>query len=121
MLLTNQHPDKLSASHANFKLNNMLEGDCLSDALVQLSEWISFNLFVYSTCWIYIGQLDQLEEEQDKDADDIDITEQCCRAAAEDEDDEDEFDIDGPHVVADVKLVKTIGTSTSFLLSECVN
>ena len=115
MLLTNQCLNKLSASRAHFKLNNMLEGDCLSDALVQLSEWISFNLLVYSTCWIYIGQLDQLEEEQDKDADDIDVVEQCHRATVEDEDD------DGPQVVADVKLVKTIGASTSFMLSEHIH
>lgn len=38
MLLTNQCLDKLSASCAHFKSNNMLEGDCLSDALAQLSE-----------------------------------------------------------------------------------
>ena len=38
MLLMNQCLNKLSASCAHFKLNNMLEGDCLSDALVQLSE-----------------------------------------------------------------------------------
>lgn len=120
MLLMDQHLDKLSASCTHFKSNNMLEGDCLTDTLAQLSKWISFNLFVYSTYWIYIGQLDQLEEEQVKDTDDIDVAEQHCRATAEDEDDKDEFDIDGPWVVAYVKLVRTIGASTSFLLSEGV-
>ena len=38
MLLTNQHLNKLSASRAHFKLNNLLEGDCLSHTLMQLSE-----------------------------------------------------------------------------------
>ena len=38
MLLMNQRLDKLSASRVHFKSNNMLEGDCLSDALAQLSE-----------------------------------------------------------------------------------
>lgn len=120
MLLTNQHLDKLLASHAHFKLNNMLEGDCLSDALAQLSEWISIDLFVYGPYWICIGQLDQLEEEQDKDTGDFDVMEQRHRAAAEDEDDKDEFDDDGPQVVTDVKLVKTIGAPTSFPVSEHV-
>ena len=120
MLLMNQRLDKLSASCAHFKSNNMLEGDCLSDALAQLSEWISIDLFVYSPYWICIGQLDQLEEEQDEDTGDFDVAEQRHRAAVEDEDDEDEFDDDGPQVVADVKLAKTIGAPTSFLVSEHV-
>ena len=38
MLLMNQCLNKLSASCAHFKSNNMLEGDCLSDALAQLSD-----------------------------------------------------------------------------------
>ena len=38
MLLTNQHVDKLLVSHVHFKVNNMLEGDCLSYALAQLCE-----------------------------------------------------------------------------------
>ena len=50
--------------------------------------------------------------------DDIDVMEQHHRAVVEDEDNEDEFDNDGPWVVADVKLAKTIGALTSFLLSE---
>ena len=40
MLLMDQHLDKLSASCTHFKSNNMLEGDCLTDTLAQLSEWI---------------------------------------------------------------------------------
>ena len=82
-------------------------------------EYHSIYLYTVLTGFI-IGQLDQLEEEQDKDADDIDVMEQCHRDTVEDEDNEDEFDDDGPWVVADVKLAKTIGASTSFLLSEHV-
>ena len=36
MLPTNQCVDKLSVSHVHFKVNNMLEGDCLSYGLAQL-------------------------------------------------------------------------------------
>lgn len=61
-----------------------------------------------------------MEEEQDEDTGDFDVAEQRHRAAVEDEDDEDEFDDDGPQVVADVKLAKTIGAPTSFLVSEHV-
>lgn len=38
MLLTNQRLDKLSASRAHFIFNGMLEGTCLSDALVEHSK-----------------------------------------------------------------------------------
>lgn len=38
MLLTNQRLDKLSASRAHFTYNNMLQGDCLSDVLAQISK-----------------------------------------------------------------------------------
>lgn len=61
-----------------------------------------------------------MEEEQDEDTGDFDVTEQRRRAAAEDEDNEDEFDDDGPRVVTDVKLAKTIGAPTSFPVSEYV-
>ena len=38
MLLMNQHLNKPSTFHVHFKVNDMLEGDCLSNALVQLHE-----------------------------------------------------------------------------------
>lgn len=39
MLLTNQRLDKLSASRAHFTHNNMLQGDCLTDVLAQISKY----------------------------------------------------------------------------------
>ena len=39
MLLTNQRLDKLSASLVHFKVNGMLEGDCLSHALARLRKY----------------------------------------------------------------------------------
>jgi hypothetical protein len=38
MLLTNQRLDKLSASRTHFTSNGMLEGTCLSEALVERSK-----------------------------------------------------------------------------------
>src|ERR1700679_860086 len=45
MLLTNQRLDKLSASRARFTFNGMLEGTCLSDALVERSKCL-IQLFI---------------------------------------------------------------------------
>ena len=49
MLLTNQRLNKLSMSRAHFTYNKMLQGDCLSDVLAQISkcDWSFFLIMLY--------------------------------------------------------------------------
>jgi len=103
MLLTNQRLDKLSASRTHFTSNGMLEGTCLSEALVERSR--------------LLAQLKQDDDtpgpEPDDDTEDIDADailelNRAARVAKEDEDDEDNYDVNGPRVIADVILAKTL-------------
>ena len=77
------------------------------------------NVHIYSTWQNNVGRLlAQLKQdkdpEPDDDAKDIDANtimelNYAARVAKEDEDDKDDYDITRPRVIADVKLVKTIG------------
>ncbi|KAN0103962.1 hypothetical protein V8E52_011458 [Russula decolorans] len=88
MLLTNQRLDKLSASRTHFTSNGMLEGTCLSKALVERPE--------------------PDDDTEDIDADAILELNRAARVAKEDKDDEDNYDVNGPRVIADVILAKTL-------------
>ena len=56
MLISNQHMDKLAASHTLFKSCGMLKGVCLSDTLYQLCEKFDF-LTTATTNWHITSQI----------------------------------------------------------------
>jgi hypothetical protein len=98
MLLTNQRLDKLAASYVDFANRGMLDGTCLSDALKLIGR--SSIILVLSD---NNNSLEKLRNEDGTDDNDDVLDDETNK-------DMDNDAVDGPTVLAQVKLAKTVCT-----------
>ena len=126
MLLTNQHIDKLTASHADFTAHGMLNGTCLSLFLNQIHS-ICFVIVLYLNLQCFLLGLNEANHDctsSSSNKDDVDpygtplLSSGSAGDINDNEDDGDDGNLAGPIVEVHIDLAKIARKYFIYLLLD---